>query len=98
MDKVEKFKSIFNGLDRAYGQYKSEGPKANGKIGGKYSLIGDQLTDFQPEYVVDLGKKMKNSHNTYSEQQRGVMNKELCRDNFNVNKFRLITFIKQHFI
>ena len=45
MDKVEKFKSIFNGLDRAYGQYKSEGPKANGKIGGKAFIIKEPVTD-----------------------------------------------------
>jgi len=45
MDKVEKFKSIFNGLDRAYGQYKSEGPKANGKVGGKAFIIKEPVTD-----------------------------------------------------
>ena len=45
MDKVEKFKSIFNGLDRAYGQYKSEGPKANGKIGGKAFILKEPVTD-----------------------------------------------------
>ena len=42
---VEKFKSIFNGLDRAYGQYKSEGPKANGKIGGKAFILKEPVTD-----------------------------------------------------
>ena len=45
MDKVEKFKSIFNGLDRAYGQYKSEGPKANGKIVGKAFILKEPVTD-----------------------------------------------------
>jgi hypothetical protein len=45
MDKVEKFKLIFNGLNRAYGQYKSEGPKANGKIGGKAFIIKEPVTD-----------------------------------------------------
>ncbi len=45
MDKVAKFKSIFNGLDRAYGQYKSEGPKTNGKIGGKAFIIKEPVTD-----------------------------------------------------
>ncbi len=45
MNKVEKFKSIFSGLDRAYGQYKSEGPKANGKMGGKAFIIKEPVTD-----------------------------------------------------
>ena len=45
MDKVEKFKSIFNGLDRAYGQYKSDGSTANGKIGGKAFIIKEPVTD-----------------------------------------------------
>ena len=45
MNKVEKFKSIFSGLDRAYGQYKSEGAKSNGKIGGKAFIIKEPVTD-----------------------------------------------------
>jgi hypothetical protein len=45
MNKIEKFKSIFSGLDRAYGQYKSEGAKSNGKIGGKAFIIKEPVTD-----------------------------------------------------
>tara|TARA_R100001594_G_scaffold7561_3_gene20354 strand:+ start:296 stop:1810 length:1515 start_codon:yes stop_codon:yes gene_type:complete len=45
MDKVEKFKLIFSGLDRAYGQYKSEGQKSNGKISGKAFIIKESVTD-----------------------------------------------------
>ena len=33
-ERVKKFKSIFYGLDRAYGQYKSDGQLVNGKAGG----------------------------------------------------------------
>ena len=45
MDKVEKFKSIFRGLDRAYGQYKSDGSTADGKVGGKAFIIKEPVTD-----------------------------------------------------
>ena len=45
MDRVEKFKSIFNGLDRAYGQYRSEGSQADGKVGGKAFIIKEPVTD-----------------------------------------------------
>ena len=45
MDKVEKFKSIFSGLDRAYGQYKSDGSTADGKVGGRAFIIKEPVTD-----------------------------------------------------
>jgi hypothetical protein len=35
----EKFKEIFEGLDRAYGQYKSGDPKSNGKVGGESFIV-----------------------------------------------------------
>ena len=42
---VEKFKSIFNGLDRAYGQYKSDGPTTDGKESGKAFILKEPVTD-----------------------------------------------------
>lgn len=65
MDKVEKFKSIFNGLDRAYGQYKSDGSTANGKIGGKAFIIKGPVTD--KLFIDHLAKKRsKPWHNSHS--------------------------------
>ena len=46
MDKrVKKFKDIFSGLDRAYGQYKSDGQKVNGKAGGQAFIKKAPVTD-----------------------------------------------------
>jgi hypothetical protein len=46
MDKrVKKFKDIFSGLDRAYGQYKSDGQKNNGKVSGKAFITKQEVTD-----------------------------------------------------
>ncbi len=46
-ERVKKFKSIFYGLDRAYGQYKSDGQLVNGKASGqafiKKAPVVDQL-------------------------------------------------------
>ena len=44
-DKVKKFKSIFYGLDRAYGQYKSDGQSVNGKAGGQAYILKKPVTD-----------------------------------------------------
>lgn len=43
--------------------------------------------DFEMRQNNKTAYEMKNAHSEYAEQQRGVMNKELCRDNFNVDKF-----------
>ena len=55
MDKVEKFKSIFNGLNRAYGQYKSDGSTDDGKVGGKAFIIKGPVTD--KLFIDHLAKK-----------------------------------------
>ena len=44
-ERVKKFKSIFYGLDRAYGQYKSDGQLVNGKAGGKAFILKKPVTD-----------------------------------------------------
>ena len=44
-ERVQKFKSIFYGLDRAYGQYKSDGQLVNGKAGGKAFIKKAPVTD-----------------------------------------------------
>ena len=44
-DKVKKFKSIFYGLDRAYGQYVSDGQSINGKASGKAFILKQPVTD-----------------------------------------------------
>ena len=44
-ERVKKFKSIFYGLDRAYGQYKSDGQLVNGKAGGKAIIKKAPVTD-----------------------------------------------------
>ena len=44
-ERVKKFKSIFYGLDRAYGQYKSDGQLVNGKAGGKAFIKKAPVTD-----------------------------------------------------
>ena len=44
-DKVKKFKSIFYGLDRAYGQYVSDGQSVNGKASGKAFILKQPVTD-----------------------------------------------------
>jgi hypothetical protein len=41
----EKFKNIFEGLDRAYGQYKSGDPKINGKLGGQAFIRKERVQD-----------------------------------------------------
>jgi len=41
----KKFKNIFEGLDRAYGQYKSGDSKSNGKLGGQSFIRKDTLHD-----------------------------------------------------
>ena len=42
---VEKFKSIFYGMDRAYGQYKSNGESKDGKAGGTAYIIKKPVVD-----------------------------------------------------
>ena len=44
-ERVKKFKSIFYGLDRAYGQYKSDGQSVNGKAGGQAYILKKPVTD-----------------------------------------------------
>jgi hypothetical protein len=44
-ERVKKFKSIFYGLDRAYGQYKSDGQLVNGKASGKAFILKKPVTD-----------------------------------------------------
>jgi len=44
-ERVKKFKSIFYGLDRAYGIYKSSGESVNGKAGGQAFIIKKPVTD-----------------------------------------------------
>ena len=44
-ERVKKFKNIFYGLDRAYGQYKSDGQLINGKAGGKAFILKKPVTD-----------------------------------------------------
>jgi len=41
----KKFKNIFEGLDRAYGQYKSADSKTNGKLGGQAFIRKDLVHD-----------------------------------------------------
>ena len=41
----EKLKNIFEGLDRAYGQYKSGDPKSNGKLGGQAFIQKETVPD-----------------------------------------------------
>jgi|TARA_Y100001951_G_scaffold53081_1_gene42096 hypothetical protein len=41
----KKFKNIFEGLDRAYGQYKSSDSKSNGKLGGQSFIRKDLVHD-----------------------------------------------------
>ena len=42
---MDKFKSIFNGLERAYGQYKAGDVRENGKQGGKAFIKKEKVTD-----------------------------------------------------
>ena len=44
-ERVKKFKSIFYGLDRAYGIYRSNGESVNGKAGGQAFIIKKPVTD-----------------------------------------------------
>ena len=44
-ERIKKFKSIFYGLDRAYGQYKSDGQSVNGKAGGQAYILKKPVTD-----------------------------------------------------
>ena len=44
-ERVKKFKSIFYGLDRAYGQYKSDGQLVNGKASGQAFIKKAPVTD-----------------------------------------------------
>ena len=44
-ESVKKFKSIFYGLDRAYGIYKSSGESTNGKAGGQAFIKKAPVTD-----------------------------------------------------
>ena len=43
--RVEKFKKIFYGLDRAFGRYQSDGEKINGKASGKAFIIKETVID-----------------------------------------------------
>jgi hypothetical protein len=42
---VEEFKSIFEGLDVAYGQHQSEGKRADGKQEGRSYIVKKLVTD-----------------------------------------------------
>ena len=42
---MEEFKSIFEGLDVAYGQHQSEGKRADGKQEGKSYIVKKLVTD-----------------------------------------------------
>ena len=42
---VEKFKSIFEGLDVAYGQHQPNGSRADGKQQGKSYIVRQEVTD-----------------------------------------------------
>ena len=42
---VATFKRIFQGLDRAYGQYRSGDTKRNGKEGGQAYIVKNNVTD-----------------------------------------------------
>ena len=44
-ERVKKFKSIFYGLDRAYGQYKSNVESKDGKAGGTAYIIKKPVVD-----------------------------------------------------
>jgi len=44
-ERAKKFKSIFYGLDRAYGQYKSDGQLVNGKASGQAFIKKAPVTD-----------------------------------------------------
>ena len=56
----------------------------------KFNIIQKCYTklknDFEMKQNNRTAYEMKNSHTDYTEQQRGVMNKELCRNKFNVNR------------
>ena len=43
--RIKKFRSIFYGLDRAYGQYKSDGQSVNGKAGGQAYILKKPVID-----------------------------------------------------
>ena len=42
---VEKFKSIFEGLDIAYGQHQPNGSRADGKQQGKSYIVRQEVTN-----------------------------------------------------
>ena len=42
---VEKFKSIFEGLDVAYGQHQPNGSRADGKQQGKSYIVRQEVVD-----------------------------------------------------
>ncbi len=42
---MEEFKSIFEGLDVAYGQHRSEGKRADGKQEGKSYIVKKLVTE-----------------------------------------------------
>ena len=42
---MERFKSIFEGLDVAYGQHQSEGKRADGKQEGKSYIVKQEVKD-----------------------------------------------------
>ena len=42
---MEAFKSIFEGLDVAYGQHRSDGERADGKQEGKSYIVRNEVTD-----------------------------------------------------
>ena len=42
---VATFKKIFQGLNRAYGQYRSGDTKRNGKQGGSAYIVKSNVTD-----------------------------------------------------
>ena len=44
-ERIKKFKTIFYGLDRAYGQYKSDGQLVNGKASGQAFIKKAPVTD-----------------------------------------------------
>ena len=42
---MERFKSIFEGLDVAYGQHQSQGKRADGKQEGKSYIVKQEVRD-----------------------------------------------------
>ena len=42
---MERFKSIFEGLDVAYGQHQSQGKRADGKQEGKSYIVKQEVKD-----------------------------------------------------